>query len=147
MASSRTKQKIACFCIRNLSKYWMGSWQSENFYMMFGKVVQQEGTQKKVRFIRRRRDRLIVGKMKNDLPTISVKVTDPRLFMVLGSNDSHDFHLKHCKSGLNVIVDSESFLVIGDSPASSWNMLLPVTFVVCQENEDLQQEHEEEEVL
>ena len=118
-------------------------WQSEHFYFMFGKVVQQEGTQKKVRFVTRGRgNRLIVGKKQNDTPTISVNVTDPRLFMVIGSYQSNDLHLKHCKSGSNVFVDSGNFLMIGDSPAGAWDMSLSVSLVVCQENEDFQQEQE-----
>ena len=98
-------------------------WQSENIRVMFGRIVQNEGENIKIRFITKGRgNRLIVGKKKNYSPNIDTNTSDPRLFEVVGSWQNNDLHLKHCKSGLNVIVDNRNFLVISNSPGRLWEI-------------------------
>jgi len=79
--------------------------------------------------------------MEDYSPSISTDTSDPRLFVVDGPPQSHDFYLKHCKTDRNVMADKENFLVISDSRGSPWDML-PVPFVASQENQCFQQEDE-----
>ena len=114
-------------------------WQNEDFYKLFGKVIQQEGEQTKIRFVTRGSgNRLIVGDVEDYSPSISTDTSDPRLFVVDGPHQSHVFYLKHCETDLNVMADNENFLVISDSPGSPWDMS-PVYFVASQENQCFQQ--------
>lgn len=126
---------------------WM-VWKNENNYAIFGKMVQEEGAKRKVRFITKgRTKRLFVGDEEDESPIIDLEITDPRVFQVVGTFQRNGYFLKHCKSGLNVMVHSgkfphnEDFLIVGDLLGQPWEMF-DISSTVCQESEHVQQQEE-----
>ena len=93
-------------------------WQHEKFYVMFSESVKG-----KTRFLKRgKRDRLILSSEGEDTSTQNVKITDARMFMVVGDYKSNCFSLKHCDCQFNVTVDKNNLLVLSTEHMHNWEI-------------------------
>ena len=93
-------------------------WQDEDFYVMFSESVKG-----KTRFLKRGKgNRLMLSSEGEDISTQNVKITDARMFIVVGDYQSNRFCLKHCDCQFNVTVDKNNLLVLSTEHMHNWEI-------------------------